>query len=53
MSDEGLHLRALIATPDGSACLRTARTGAARDAELLGQDAGEELTARAGAGFFD
>ena len=43
MSDEGLHLRALIARPDGSACLRTRRTGAPRDAEALGRDAGEEL----------
>ena len=53
MSDEGLHLRALIARPDGSACLRTARTGSPRDAEALGRDAGEELRKRAGAGFFD
>jgi hydroxymethylbilane synthase len=53
ISDDVLHLRALIATPDGSACLRTARTGPARDAERLGQDAGAELKARAGPGFFD
>jgi hydroxymethylbilane synthase len=53
VSDHMLHLRALVVTPDGSVCLRTARTGAARDAEMLGQDAGEELRARAGPGFFD
>ena len=53
MSDEGLHLRALIARPDGSVCLRTRRTGAPADAEALGRDAGEELRKRAGAGFFD
>jgi hydroxymethylbilane synthase len=53
MSDAGLHLRALIARPDGSACLRTGRTGAPEDAETLGRDAGEELRERAGAGFFD
>jgi hydroxymethylbilane synthase len=53
MSDEGLHLRALIARPDGSTCLRTGRTGAPEDAETLGRDAGEELRQRAGAGFFD
>jgi hydroxymethylbilane synthase len=53
MCDEGLHLRALIARPDGSACLRTGRTGAPADAETLGRDAGEELRQRAGAGFFD
>ena len=52
-SDQVLHLRALIARPDGSVCLRTARTGAPGDAEALGRDAGEELKARAGAGFFD
>jgi len=51
--DGRLHLRALIARPDGSACLRAERTGAARDAEQLGRDAGEELRARAGPGFFD
>ena len=33
ISDQVLHLRALIARPDGSVCLRTARTGAPRDAE--------------------
>jgi hydroxymethylbilane synthase len=53
MCDEGLHLRALIARPDGSACLRTGRTGTPADAETLGRDAGEELRQRAGAGFFD
>ena len=53
MSDEGLRLRALIARPDGSACLRTRRTGAPADAEALGREAGEELRKRAGAGFFD
>jgi hydroxymethylbilane synthase len=53
MSDEGLHLRALIARPDGSGCLRTGRTGATEDAETLGRDAGEELRKRAGVGFFD
>jgi hydroxymethylbilane synthase len=53
MFDEGLHLRALIARPDGSACLRTGRTGAPENAETLGRDAGEELRKRAGAGFFD
>ncbi len=48
-----LHLRALIARSDGSACLRAERTGLARDAERLGEDAGAELRARAGRGFFD
>ena len=48
-----LHLRALIARPDGSECLRAARVGLPGDAERLGQDAGAELRAHAGPGFFD
>jgi hydroxymethylbilane synthase len=47
-----LHLNALIALPDGSACLRAERTGATGDAAALGRDAGEELRTRAGPGFF-
>ena len=50
---EELSLRALIARPDGSECLRTARRGAIADGEALGRDAGRELKARAGPGFFD
>jgi hydroxymethylbilane synthase len=53
ITDDGMHLRALIARPDGSACLRTERTGPPGDAESLGRDAGVELSARAGPGFFD
>ena len=48
-----LRLRALVARPDGSACLRAERTGAIADAEQLGRDAGAELRARAGPGFFE
>jgi hydroxymethylbilane synthase len=48
-----LRLRALIARPDGSVCLRTERIGAIDDAEALGRDAGEERRARAGPGFFE
>jgi hydroxymethylbilane synthase len=48
-----LHLRALVARPDGSECLRTERTGVPGDAHRLGQDAGAELRARAGPAFFD
>jgi hydroxymethylbilane synthase len=48
-----LHLRALIARPDGSACLRAERVGAPEAAEKLGQEAGLELRARVGPGFFD
>jgi hydroxymethylbilane synthase len=48
-----LHLRALVARPDGSACLRAERVGAPEAAETLGQEVGLELRARAGPGFFD
>ena len=48
-----LHLRALIARPDGSECLRAARSGAAEAGEALGHEVGLELRARAGPGFFD
>jgi hydroxymethylbilane synthase len=48
-----LHLRALIARPDGRECLRTERSGVPEDAELLGRDAGAELRAKAGSDFFD
>jgi len=53
MEDRALRLRGLIARPDGSEVVETARTGAPGDAEALGRDAGEELRARAGHGFFD
>ncbi len=48
-----LRLAALIARPDGSACLRTTREGALADGVALGRDAGLELKARAGPRFFD
>lgn len=47
-----LTLRALIVKPDGSADHASTRTGAASDAAALGHDAGAELKARAGPGFF-
>ena len=50
---QGIHLRALIARPDGSQCLTTERTGAADDGTHLGRDAGQELRRRGGPGFFD
>ena len=49
----GLALRGLIARPDGSELLETARAGPAEYARSLGRDAGEELRRRAGPGFFD
>ncbi len=47
-----LLLRGMILTPDGVTCHETQRTGNAEDAELLGADAGRELKARGGPGFF-
>jgi hydroxymethylbilane synthase len=48
-----LRLRALLARPDGSVCLHAGRQGPLADGEALGRDAGRELRARAGPGFFD
>jgi hydroxymethylbilane synthase len=49
----GLTLSGLIARPDGSELLETARAGRAEDARFLGRDAGDELRRRAGPGFFE
>lgn len=46
-----LHLRGLIAKPDGSAMIATERRGSLRDAEEMGRDAGHELKRRGGPGF--
>jgi hydroxymethylbilane synthase len=48
-----LTLRGLVARPDGSELLETARAGRAEDARSIGRDAGEELRRRAGPGFFE
>jgi hydroxymethylbilane synthase len=53
VSAGSLVIRGLIARPDGSAVLETERRGAVAAAVELGADAGGELKARAGAGFFD
>ncbi|MBV8391996.1 MAG: hydroxymethylbilane synthase [Alphaproteobacteria bacterium] len=50
--DGTIHLRGLIARPDGSQLIATERRGPAADAVLLGRDAGEELKHRGGPGFF-
>lgn len=52
-ADGDLRLRALIARADGSRCLRSERRGPIADGAALGRDAGLELKARAGPGFFD
>jgi hydroxymethylbilane synthase len=49
----GLTLSGLIARPDGSELLETARAGRTEDARSVGRDAGEELRRRAGPGFFE
>ncbi len=48
----GLLLDALIARPDGSACHRIQRVGAAGDAEAVGRDAGAALRAAGGPDWF-
>ena len=47
-----LHLRGLIARPDGSEVIETERRGPVADAAAMGRDAGEELKRRGGPGFF-
>ncbi len=47
-----LRLDALVARPDGSRLIRTAREGPEADAAEMGRDAGEELRREAGPGFF-
>jgi hydroxymethylbilane synthase len=50
-ADGSLHLRGLIARPDGSQAIATERRGPAADAEAMGRDAGLELKRRGGPGF--
>ncbi len=51
-TDGVIHLRGLIAKPDGSQLIATANSAAAIvDAEALGRDAGHELLRRGGPGF--
>ena len=52
LTDGALHLRALIARPDGSTVIETERHGSASEAAAMGRDAGEELKRRGGPGFF-
>ncbi len=47
-----LKLRGLVARPDGTAVYETEREGAVADATALGDDAGQELRARAGDDLF-
>jgi hydroxymethylbilane synthase len=52
IADGRLRFTGLVARPDGSVCLETAREGVASDAAALGADAGQELKRRAGPNFF-
>lgn len=52
LTDGELHLRGLIARPDGSQVITTERRGSIAEAAALGRDAGEELKRRGGPGFF-
>lgn len=52
LSGDSIDFRGLIVRPDGSETIETARAGPAADAEVLGADAGAELKARGGPGFF-
>ncbi len=51
--DGTLRFRGLIAKTDGSEALEVSRQGSRADAAALGADAGRELKARAGVGFFE
>ena len=53
LTGDRLALDALVAEPDGSRIERTRREGPPTDADALGADAGRELRARIGRGFFD
>ncbi|MGI9489267.1 MAG: hydroxymethylbilane synthase [Geminicoccaceae bacterium] len=44
-----MHLRGLVARPDGSECIETERFGDAGDAVAIGRDAGQDLRDRGGA----
>jgi hydroxymethylbilane synthase len=51
LTDGVIHLRGLIAKPDGAQLIATERRGGFADAEVLGRDVGQELLRRGGPGF--
>ena len=51
LTGDAIHLRGLIAKPDGAQVITVERRGAASDAAALGRDAGLELLRRGGPGF--
>ncbi|CAM9699024.1 unnamed protein product [Heterosigma akashiwo] len=52
LKDGQLHFRGLIAKPDGSVLLTAERVGGLEDGVRMGREAGEELKAQAGPGFY-
>jgi hydroxymethylbilane synthase len=52
LTGDALHLRGLIARPDGSEVIFTERRGSAADAQAMGRDAGQELKRKGGPDFF-
>src|SRR5262245_8652007 len=52
LTEDALHLRGLIAKPDGSQLIAVERRGTAKEGEALGVDAGRELLKRGGPDFF-
>lgn len=52
ISGDTLRFDGLVARPDGALSHETNRTGSAKDAEVIGREAGRELKQRAGSGFF-
>ena len=53
ISGDTIHFRGLLARPDGAAAHDVAGTGFRKDAIMIGSEAGRELKAQAGPGFFD
>jgi hydroxymethylbilane synthase len=53
LADGAIHLRGMILKPDGSQAIATERTGPAKEAAVLGKDAGLELKQRGGPGFLE
>jgi hydroxymethylbilane synthase len=52
LDGDTVRFRGMIAKTDGSEAWDVSREGPRGDAAKLGEDAGRELSARAGAGFF-
>jgi hydroxymethylbilane synthase len=52
LRDDMLHFRGMILSHDGASCLEVKLVGTHSSALKIGEDAGAELVARAGRGFF-